>query len=426
MSEYLTLKDLLLILLRNLKKIVVLAVVFGVIFGGVSAFRVIVEQTDYSLQYARTEQIEQQKDLLIDTLYELEHLYDYRDISILYSFGDSSYVYEILFAVSTQDSSQDLEITIIEMYLSLLHHPLNDMFNGIKEIFQVDLVTDNIHISRLIAMNNPSGNLLHLRVRHFDDNIAIDAAEYIIAYMSSWINIVSPHSVSIIAQDISLDQNGNVQLFSDDLDARIIYMEDRVTDIEAMLLTLAEEGETLNRFNITRIISIVTYMILGLFFGLGAGCFVVVIHSLLSGRVLSAKGVVERYKFPLIGILPVRENVNRITKFFKIYDTKFDALTYDESLLMVSSTINLICDNEQIFLVGTCDEHRIVRTANELGSHIIAGGNLITNNESIVDLEKINKFILIEERNKSQIFYIDLLVSRLELMKKEIVGIILI
>ena len=167
----------------------------------------------------------------------------------------------------------------------------------------------------------------------------------------------------------------------------------------------------------------IKYGILGGLIGIALGCFFALIKGLFGGIIQNQNEVMNRYTFPLIGVLPRTKKVwfdKTIRKLEGEPTGNFEATAQATAQSLLSRI-----GDRSVCIVSTGSSAIAQKLAAYTGEKVPVIGNIIDNAEAVKKLADYTGIVLVEERGKSRVDLVDAQVLRAKALNKEIIGIVL-
>ncbi len=447
MERELTLKDMLVILLKRAKLIVVLTLAFALLLGAFGVYRSYNAQSNGSgedayLQYQQNlekakqeyEQAERYKAeaeaYLEDSIYYGIDPYNKGVASILF-YVDTGYEVNPTLNYQSPDKTEHVVAAYTETYKYD-----EEIITGLGEMVGEDV--DKKYILELINVESEDGNLVRITVVNGDADVASEMAHYIYETSKGKIDSsVVQHTTGILADysgyeiDSALrtaheaSENNLVKAITTHGEKRKAYedLEKNPVQVSAggvSMMTLAKQG--------------IKYGILGAAVGFVMACVLALFMSMMGRRLENTADAMARYKFPVLGVLP-QENKGRWFKgWIRVLEGESDC-SYDVAARVVAANIDTVAGDKKVMLIGTGAKalsERLASALMEAGEgdkpaevKVVVGGNVLEDASTVKALNDIDAVILMEQRGKAKIEQVDSEVLRIEALGKEILGIVL-
>lgn len=167
----------------------------------------------------------------------------------------------------------------------------------------------------------------------------------------------------------------------------------------------------------------IKYGILGGLIGIVLGCCYALMKGLFGGIIQNQNEVMNRYSFPLIGVLPRTKKVwfdKTIRKLEGEPTGNFEATAQATAQSLLSRI-----GDRSVCIVSTGSSAIAQKLAAYTGEKVPVIGNIIDNAEAVKKLADYTGIVLVEERGKSRVDLVDAQVLRAKALNKEILGIVL-
>ena len=344
---------------------------------------------------------------------------------------------------------EDPQTSIVLAYTSI--YPFDsEILERVRAIMHTD--AEKQYIEELISVSNIADRFVEIRVYHEDAQIAEQVVTYLYQTMLSRLKgSVAEHSANVIgtftgyevdwamndshttnedslfSAERSLESaEESLQALKDgiaDKEQAITDAKDKLVEVQKDLEKIRKEYENTepNLSNVAK--KAAKYGAIGLIIGLILGCGIVLVFALFGGKIQNQSDVLNRYAFPLIGVLPRTKRVwfdKTIRKLEgePIGDFEATAQATAQSLLsrigerkvcLVSSESNSIAEKLAAYTEG----------------RVTVLGNILKNPDAVKELSSFDGIVLVEQRGTSRVDLIDGEVLRAEALGKEILGIVL-
>ena len=388
----------------------------------------------------------------------IQHRQEYLDNSLYYKMNPFergvsrlTFYVETNFTVDPDVASivEDPQTSIVLAYTSI--YPFDsEILERVRAIMHTD--AEKQYIEELISVSNIANRFVEIRVYHEDAQIAEQVVTYLYQTMLSRLKgSVAEHSANVIgtftgyevdwAMNDSHTTNEDSLISAErawaDAEESLQNLNNGITDLEQAIQdakeNLAEVQKKLeevreayrntepNLSNVAK--KAAKYGAIGLIIGLILGCGIVLVFALFGGKIQNQSNVLNRYAFPLIGVLPRTKRVwfdKAIRKLEgePIGDFEATAQATAQSLLsrigerkvcLVSSESNSIAEKLAAYTEG----------------RVTVLGNILKNPDAVKELSSFDGIVLVEQRGTSRVDLIDGEVLRAEALGKEILGIVL-
>lgn len=186
----------------------------------------------------------------------------------------------------------------------------------------------------------------------------------------------------------------------------------------------AQIGLTRNRPSMKSLAkSSIKYGILCGFIGFVFGCFYALFKGLFGGVIQNQNEVMNRYAFPLIGVLPRTKK-----QWFDASIRKLEGEptgSFDATTQATAQSLLARIGEKPVCLVSTGDGAVARKLAAYTDDALPVIGSIIDNADAVKELAKFDGIVLVEERGKSRLDLVDAEVLRAEALHKDIIGIVL-
>lgn len=329
-----------------------------------------------------------------------------------------------------------------------------DTLKEVGKLMELDV--DNRYVSELISIKNKNNQYVEICVYNDDPELAKKAVDYLYNQLVAMLAESYPDcTVSIISSTTGFEVNWdlyNSQVKSEDtlLSAEKSYLNNQtslsqmnttvqdneklIADAQAEVETMQNDLETTQKSLDSAIASkdtkksAIKFGIVGFAGGLILACLYVFIRDFLGDKVRNRSGVVARYDFPLLGVLPSKKYCI-FTKWVRHLEG--DSNYSDEEVISsVAGNVLAVTSVEDgnVCLIGTADakDPKMEEMMKSLKGQLEFKGNILAGANGIKSIKDFDKVILVEKRNESRYSAISDETARILAQKKEVLGIILL
>ena len=334
-------------------------------------------------------------------------------------------------------------------------YPLSDA-NMTKVMSLMGTKADPKYVDELINIESISDSMVKITVVNSDPNIAKKVADYLFEQVSASVASLSPDAViSIVSANTGVEVNWEMHTAQAAYQDSILLAEKNLaSDQESInlsnkqieennkiigeysteLQTLKKDVESyqkkLNTSTSKKDIlkSAIKFGVIGAFLGLVLSCVLVFVKDFLSGKVKTRNGILTRYSYPLLGAMPSSKKY--------IFDKTVKRLegdsVYDKKDILASSSASILAsvaaDGGKTCLIGPVDakDPALTELLKSLKGRIEFKGNILSGSEAIKNLENYDKVILVEKRDASRYDSINEEISRIQALKKDVLGFVLL
>lgn len=448
------LRNLLFTVLYKWRPIILIAVLLGLLFGGVKLGKNIIGLQD---QEKRAEAQQDYEDKL--SLYEnnkityereienialkIETFNEYMNHSELMQISPYSkpvatadlYIktdYEIMPGMAFQNI--DYTDTIVKAYAIAISQ--GELLDGIDKYVEV---LDDTYLTELVTGDaDYNNNMVHIEVVYSDLDIAEKMLTTVLNNIEKRVRDTStkigPHQIEVTNRGTELEVDTSlVKLQSDNANTQA-SLQKVLTEKKEALKTLKEPQFTAFS-KMTALKSAIKYGILGGILGAAASVFFICVAFLMSDKVVSEKEVRNRYNIKLLGVFSVKHK----KRFLSGIDHWLDRMSGAGCIIEKDAVLQRICTNienyaesdRKLMVVGTAGESEVQNISQYLKENlaeknIIYGGNLNTNISALQELPSCDGIILVEKRGDSHHASIQNEIEAARNLNKKIVGYILL
>ena len=205
-----------------------------------------------------------------------------------------------------------------------------------------------------------------------------------------------------------------------DLENKYELSEQEVETIRASLTQASTQASTQAVSRGISLKTVVLFLILGLFIS----CFAVICLWLLSGKFTSQNELLNRYVFPVLGVLP-GDKKKLFGNTIKRLEGEGDS-SFEDVAKVVAQVLFRVSENHSACFVSSLGSEKAASLLSYLDGKIGVCGDILNDPKAVKDLDNYDSIILVEQRRKSVLSQIDSEVLRAKAFGKEILGIVLI
>ena len=166
--------------------------------------------------------------------------------------------------------------------------------------------------------------------------------------------------------------------------------------------------------------TVVLFFVLGLF----VGCFSVLCFWLVSGKFTSQNELLNRYVFPVLGVLP-GEKKKLFGNTIKRLEGEGNS-SFEDVAKVTAQALFRVSENHSACFVSSLGSEKASALLPYLDGKIDVCGDILNDPKAVKDLDNYDSIILVEQRRESVLSQIDSEVLRAKAFGKEILGIVLI
>lgn len=357
---------------------------------------------------------------------------------------DTDYVVAPELAVKASDP----RIGIVKAYAGMCPFDAETM-DQVRSIMDIEAPLQ--YLEELISVQNYNDYIVEINVYYDDPQVAEKVVNHLFQTMTARGNKILPKHETItlatyVGYEIDSSMSKSHAFYEDSLinaektllDANTSFQtmqsdtsdEQAVTDASAALdsaqraLQNARINYAKNRPSLRNMAKrAIKYGILGGLAGIMLGCCYALMKGLFGGIIQNQNEVMNRYSFPLIGVLPRTKKVwfdKTIRKLEGEPTGNFEATAQATAQSLLSRI-----GDRSVCIVSTSSSAIAQKLAAYTEDTIPVIGNIIDNAEAVKMLSTFEGIILVEERGKSRINLVDAEVLRAKALSKEVLGIVL-
>lgn len=452
-EQEIDLKDLMFAVFHKWRPLILVAVICGLLLGGVKGFMTYKEQSDpevrkeADLTYsADLELYEKNKDTYekeIENLRtDIANQQDYLDNSIWINMSPYD-VYEARadFYVSTgymimpgmTYQNRDYTDTILQAYQSMLTSSavMEDIAKkvGTEPRYLQELVT--VTIGTIGTNGNQFSRLLTIDVNHTSEEKAKEVLDAFLVYieeMKTQITAsIGEHTVSTVSESVSsmvnLDladlQKKQVQKLTDLNDS----LQEKQTELDELVEPKKEDSSKRAAAK-----DAVKFGVIGGFGGAFLVAFIVCIAFVMGDRVYSARELKDRYKVKILGRLSDGKKVGAIDAWLnRLEGRACNGNPETEYGLIAANVKNYAGDRKKLLITGSAAADVLERAAEalkaELGEFsVIVGNNMLEDVKTVQELPECDGVILVEQCGVSKYSAVEAEIEKTNDLGKCVVG----
>ena len=405
-----------------------------------------IEIPDMARQVANNENLTERRQTYIDNS-QLQQLNAFRcGVSRIKFYVKAELAEEI----DTPEAAEQLHNMVALAYAEGYLHD-STLIGRMRTILNTD--ADDPYILEMAEVVNTSGRFVEIVAYHSDAGIAEQIANALFDSLNKRVNeTVAPHEANVITTYTGYEINWdlyNAQIANQDKliaaeraleESRNSYQtmlnslgdkEQAVTDAQAAYEDAVKQQASLQKQydnpgpgRRALLKGFVLYGVIGAAAGLVLACIVVWLVNLLNGKLHNQTEARSRYAFPVIGVLP------RAAKRLFVKATgklEGDSLgSFEAKAQATAQSLLYQIGERSVCLVSTLGGEAAEKLIPYTNGKTPVCGNILSDADAIRKLDAYDGVVLIEQRDKSRLALIDAEVSRVQSLKKEVVGIVLL
>lgn len=455
-EQEIDLKDLMFAVLHKWKGILIIAIVFAVLLGGVKAAMTYRAQND---EEAVLEAEEKYKDDLrayelnkesmereLDNLQtDIENQKNYIEKSVLMNMSP----YDIYEARADIFIKTDYEImpgmfyqnvdytdTILQTYQSVMTSVA--FLSHIAESTGIDVqyLQELIQIERgstVIGSTSKLTNLLTVKVK----NSSQKEAESVLKKLLDGIDLlqvnitenIGEHTVNIVNKSTGATVDLALADKQRDKNTQLINSQHSLEEKQQALEDL-EEPEKLTSASTATIKSGVKYGVLGGVLGGFMMVFFICVIFVMSDKMYSSKELRRRLGIKVLGSFPVirKKKAGKVDELLNRLEGKvYSSSAEEEAALIAANISNYANDVKKLLVTGTIEEKKIAEVTGLLadklpGMEILSGANMLKNVETIKLLPTCEGVVLVEQAGVSTYGMMGQEIEKIKDLQKEMIG----
>ena len=452
-EQEIDLKDLMFAVFHKWRPVILVAVICGLLLGGVKGYMTYKSQSDpevrkeadltYSADLELYEKNKETYEREIENLRtDIINQQDYLDNSIWinmspYDVGEARvdlYVstgYEIMPGMTYQN--RDYTDTILQAYQSMLTSSsvMEDVAKqvGTESRYLKELVT--VTIGTIGTNGTQFSRLLTIDVYHTSKEEAKKVLDAFIAHvneMQAQITAsIGEHTVSTVNESVSTLVNLDLADLQKTQSQKITDLNDSLQEKQTELDEL-EEPKREDSSKKAAVKSAIKFGLVGGFGGAFLVAFIVCVAFLMGDKVYSSRELKERYKVKILGKLSAGKKVGAIDAWLNRLEGR--ACNVDEAVeykLIAANVKNYAGDMKKILVTGSADAgglaHAVEALKSELGEiQVVAGNNMLEDVQTVRELPECDGVILVEQCGVSKYSTVEAEIEKVIDLKKNVVG----
>lgn len=431
-------KDLLFSILYQWKKIVVLAVVFALVLGGLQAAQALAsfrnsvdeQETDAERRMLKErvssfeQMIENQEKYLAESELMLMDTHDaYEAMVSIYISTDYQIIPELVY--------QDLDNTgaIVAVYEAVLGS--NAVINEVAD----EVGMEGTYLKELLTVSSTATGMLHITVWHSDMEIANEIITLLVEHMQAAkpraVEIVDDHSLDVVVKTVGKyagDFIGSRQGTEAD---RLLDLNEELISWKTKLAALGPE-QTEAETSGSVITTGIKWGIVGGVLGAFLTVAVIACMFIFGNTVYSADELHDRYGIKKIGcVVNSKRRFDPITRMIRKLEGRIIENS-DSNWDLIGANIDIYCKNaKSILLTGGTGNDEVVSLAEALqekmpGIKFVPCGSVLNDANALRNLSECDAVLLVAACNKSVYKTIVLEVERITDAGRQIAGAVVI
>lgn len=446
--------ELLFVILKKWRKVIVIAVVFGVLLAGARMVTEIKHRNDsiyiqnlkeqYEADLAKYEQEKSGYERDIKNLtVSIDYQEKYKENSILLQldpYNKCTASVDVFIKMSELNQSNSNIFTPVDYADSVIRAYVSSIQNG-EELAQLakQKEIDIVYLKELVQVNaDYDSNMFNVTVSYSD----LAGAKQIINEIIDGISLMQLSVQQNLGEHTLVVMNKNVGMLADQ--TIMEYQKKKVEDLNLTNKALNDAENALVKIkkpelpvalsNRSIIKESIKNGIMGSIMGALLSCFIICLGFLFNGKLNIDNELKDRYGLKLLGSFP-EKNEKKVFSAFDLWINKLQAksINADELIYAIIAVkiSKYIFKEDSIYLTGCIEQNLLNKVANSLQLNlknvkIACGSDLINNVTTFNSISEFNKIILIEKRNYSKINYIEKEIEELHNLNKVIVGYIVL
>lgn len=455
-EQEIDLKDLMFAVLRKWRLIIIIAVVFALLLGGLKTLKGINQLNDaeyvkknqdsYNVSLEQYETTKKRLEKEISNLQDnIQSQQEYKEESILMNINPyDEYVESATFYIATDYTimpgmafqNPNTATSILKAYLSIAQN--GEMYNYVLGKMNNEMGLR--YLKELVRIQpDYDNNMMDITVIGDTEKRASDVMGYIKdsieASQRTITEAIGEHEIRIVDESqfvsVDLELEQKQKEFSTNMDQFDTSLSDKTKELNELE---EPKNSLLSRSSVLK--GAIKYAVLGGVLGAFMVVFFICVAFLMSDKLVSEKELKRRYGLMVLGVFRRQDR----KKFLPGIDRWLDKLEgvaareQDDSQtfeVAAASALNYMDGIKEVLLVGTVDPSVIERIQNGLterlsGVVLTAGGNLGKDAQAIKKAASCDAVILVEQRNKSLFGGIEQELDVVRSLDKKVIGCIVL
>ena len=451
-EQEIDLKDLMFAVLHKWRPVILVAVVLAVVLGGAKGAMTYRQQNDPEVSKETREKYQEELDLYeknketaereIENLKtDIANQQEYLDKSIWINMSPydvcesriDMYVttgYEIMPGMVYQN--QDYTDTILQAYQGLLTSSavMEDVAKSVgteprylKELVNVTIGTNGGQLNHLLTIN----------VKHKTKSDAKKVMDEMLDHMNELhgqvVASIGEHTVNTVNSSVSAMVDLSLADTQRAETERLTSLNNSLEEKQKTLDEL-EEPEAAASSAMAALKSGIKYAVLGGVLGGFMVVFFICVAFLMSDKLYSAKELKNRYRIKILGTMPIRRKkpIGKIDAWLNRMEGRAVEGNADTGYGLITANIRNYAENMKTILVtGTADEAVLSEVTDRLaaglaGIHVMAGGNMLQDAETLKKLPECDGVVLVEQCMDAKYSTVAMEIERVTDLQKSVIG----
>lgn len=455
-EQEIDLKDLMFAVLRKWRPIILIAIVFALLLGGLKTVKGIQQLGDEEFvkknqetYQANLDQYESTKTRLEREVKNLQDNIDsqqtYKEESILmninpydeYVSSTTLYIatdYEIMPGMTYQNPNS--ATSILKAYMSIAQN--GEMYNYVLGKMKSPLGIR--YLKELVKLEpDYNNNMLSITVIGDTEKRASDVMGWIMDSIQTSHQVVTEsigdHDLNIVDQSqfvsVDLDLEQKQKEFSDNMAQLDTSLHDKTKELSDLK---EPKSELLSRTSVLK--SSIKYAILGGVLGAFMMVFFICVAFLMSDKLVSEKELRRRYGLMVLGCFK-RDGKKKVFSFVDRWLDRMEGVTSRELEdsqtfeVIAANALNYVENVKNVLLVGTVDREALEKIQSGLSPMLSnvalsVGGNLSKEAQAIKEAASCDAVLIVEKRNQSLFSGIEQELDLVRSLDKKIVGFVVL
>lgn len=449
-EQEIDLKDLMFAVFHKWRPVILVAVICGLLLGGVKGYMTYKSQSDpevrkeadltYSADLELYEKNKETYEREIENLRnDIINQQDYLDNSIWINMSPYDvcearvdlYVstgYEIMPGMTYQN--RDYTDTILQAYQSMLTS------SAVMEDVAKKVGTESRYLQELVKVTIGSNNgqlncLLTIDVYHTSKEEAKAVLDAFLAHVNEMQTQITAsigeHTVSTVNESVSTLVNLDLADLQKKQTQKITDLNDSLQEKQTALDEL-EEPKKEDSSKRAALKSAIKFGLIGGFGGAFLVAFVVCVAFLMGDKVFSARELKDRYKVKILGKLSSGKKVGAIDAWLNRLEGRAYNVDEDAEYRLIAANVkNYAGDMKKILVTGSAAADVLAHAAEALKAEfgeiqVVAGNNMLENVETVRELPECDGVILVEQCGVSKYSSVEAEIEKVLDLEKSVVG----
>ena len=408
-EEEISLVDLIAYVFRHLKKMLIVSIIIGLLFGGLLGYkksRNKVNNDDLDSDVVSKEALANKIDSANNDLN------DYIGNNDFFSLTPSNSVQvRALYYVDGENTSSLINAYIAKLTSSDCLKEIADKY-GIDERYVSDYVYVYSHNNKYLSVSdktsidivqtNREDNLIDINVYYGDEeianNILNDLQRKISSYHNELTNSIGSNAINLVSKNVYRGVNNNIVSVQQEKIEYVKNFVSSLTDVQEQLNSLSTSE--INNSSLTK--TFVKFGLVGFVCTFFMMCVYYALVFIFSDKVYSANEFKDKAKIRVVGNLTYKKSNDKYINWIN----KLEKRPFSNDYELIASNIKAYGNVNKVLLSGDLEngiKEDIVSNLKKLleNVEIISCGSLLTDSSAVNELDSVDSVILLAKCNKS-------------------------